>query len=409
MYRLLFFMMIVFASSLWGCKNKGTAKVDRQGEIVHADPVPGSDDLPFVSLDLAGNLNPSAADTVILNDLAKNIRYVPLKAFGIAQKDYIPLYTDNVFITELENGRFVISDDPHDSFGMRVSAALFDSTGRYERGLFFRGRGPKELVDMMYCSVNPYNQIFVATSSAEILVGSVKDGWIEKFPAHSFTPYPAVLADSTLVLCIYSPSGFTTNKSVLYFTDLSGAIKDTIPFPTDRKVMYRMKEGEINQPYETYGLKGAYYGALFRDVYNDTVYRIRHSGDLEPGALLKRGKLAPKIENANDSYEKKAKFISVQNCGESEDYFFIHYVYDTNGYSTVWSKPDGKLVMRNESKSLFVNVMNLKLPSGEVAALRFASNPGRNKLYTLITSEQASEFIPDVKYDDDPVLVIIEL
>jgi hypothetical protein len=165
-------------------------------------------------------------------------------------------------------------------------------------------------------------------------------------------------------------------------------------------------------PYEDYWLVSDYKGdAVFHDIFNDTLYRIKSRREITPHLVFKRGALSPRPEDTH-KVENKRKQVYFKSVMESGNHIFLNYVYQDKTWRDVWSKLDGSLLIHTVPKNLGLPYDNISLPftlpDGTVIDLQIGY-ADKDKVYGIMEALDACKFLPEVEEDDNPVIVVAKL
>lgn len=363
--------------------------------------------------DIENSIGAVGADTVVLNDLiADKVRFVPLES---SDRAIVSNYFSDGYKFVATEDYFFLSTDilPENVF-------QFDSKGNFIRQVIRQGRGPGEVPFLVSWSVNSSRKEICIAGEYKLVVASF-DGKDERdiTPERmSFMSIP-MLNDGTFAFAKSHRMGRAgVDIPYLTFVNFEGQVVRSLSYGDTRDVdeyTYSTPgEGEGGSlPYELYLLSSTYDGsALFQDVFNDTISRIRSSDEIYPQLILKRGRYAPRAKDANDDV-RKAEQIYFRNMMETEKYVLLRYFYDNNLYSAIWDKAERRLVSRTETPSDSWELsqtfsVRYILPDGTEAILNVAY-ADRNNLYCLLEPSVARHFVDGVADDANPVVMIAEL
>jgi len=358
----------------------------------------------FFVFDLEGGIaNPPQATT--LRDLADTIRYLPLET------DEKALLPNLLAFAKMGDAMFVSG---RESFMTRQQFPVyeFDAGGRFVRQITFHGRGPNEvLLTWAWFANEKLRQINIMDMAYKMVTIDVVSG--EKTTAHTDWSQGAdriPLNDSTFVSVQSLSSHDDIPNTYLYFTDRAG---NTLHAEerNDELLSYNARTTEYEQvpPYETYRVWPDYTGgAIFHDIFNDTLYRVRSHREITPHLLFKRGALSPRPEDKIDAGAKR-KQVYINGMMESGDYVFLRYDYDDKTWQDIWSKHTGSLVLHAEGRRDLPDFnIPYELPDGRVIDLQVVY-ADRDNLYCVLRALDACRLLPGVKEDDNPVIVIAKL
>jgi hypothetical protein len=283
-----------------------------------------------------------------------------------------------------------------------------------------QGRGPGEVIAgrTWYANAKLEQISFVDILGHKMLLVSTQSGKAREIPIGSLSQsgFQTPLNDSTFVSNL-TLIGADDHKAYLYFFDNSGEMihsRERNDDKTDYKIVLR--EGDQwTGPHENYWLTSDYKGdAIFHDIFNDTLYRIKSRREITPHLMFRRGALSPHPEDAQNT-EKKKKQVYFNTLIESDNHIFLSYYYGGDKmWCDLWSKRDGSLLLHTTpqdpqntryAKMIYVP---FALPGGEKVDLQvvFAD---KDKIYCVLEALDACKFLPGVNEDDNPVIVIAKL
>lgn len=390
--------LILWIGCLLGMAGCGQRNVGSTAIISNADSSNA-----FYVLDFEQALEENLPDTFVLNDIARNVRFVPL------QTNDSSLIGDLAFrLKEIDN-KYIVSD------GLFSKARIkqFDTTGRFMRDLIQRGHGPKELPRFMHWFTNDSLQKICILGPMKMVTYAFEDNRTEDIPFEQFVANSALLNDGSYV-CTYTYGPEAPDVPYLYFRDSTGGIVRSLFYPQQRNLEFKIPEGAYTGPYESYGLYPGYAGdALFRDMFNDTIYRVKGREDIHPYLCLTRGKLTPRVEDANNM-ERKAETIYIRHLGETQKYLLVKYAYKNNFYTILWEKESRKMVANTAITDLYSFEVNYRLfgrystPTGEQMMVNIVSLTA-DRMYCMLRPKQALKFLPGITEDSNPVIMIVDL
>jgi hypothetical protein len=369
-------------------------------EEAHRHPVPSEEQGTYV-FDLENGIH-KFKDTILFNDLASDISYIPLE-------------TGKAFFLPASNYKFAKIDDAiYISGGIANSGSpifRFDSLGRFVRQVTQQGRGPNEIIMMLEWHANSNTQqINIVDLTGKMVIMKTESDekrtvGINERQGLFIVP----LNDSTFMSAQLSSLSGISN-SYIYFTDEAGNLIHTIE-RYDELSNYATKMSEYVQerPYEGYGLWPAYNGdAIFHDIFNDTLYRVKSHSEITSHLVFKRGALSPRPEDTH-KIERKRKQVYIAGVKESGDYVFLSYHYGGEIWRDVWSKRDGRLLTHiNYGNSVADMFVPFALPDRSIVELPIVSTE-KNIAYGILEAMDACTFLPNVKEDDNPVIVVATL
>ena len=400
----LFLCAICVLLSGCGNRNQKESEISDNSAFIENEPI---DYNKVYFIDLEQRIKESKVDTFTINRLAKNITFTPLETTDKA------LLMTTHFKVIPTNERYYISSGTMGSFSGIME---FDVTGRYIDCLILKeGRGPKELPRIPEWAFNRNRQLLVASSLYEILVHSLENSTTNKYSLGDFFCYICVLNDGTMVGVpnVVAENG-DTGTPYLHFRNQEGEIVKSL-FYTQKRDITSPPEGR--SPFETYHIFPVYSGdALFKDMFNDTIYRIRSMDEIKPYLIIHRGSLTltPKDNSSRATIDQKVLILGLL---ETEKLIFIKYWHKEVSNCAIWDKRTQSFISNlNDTENNGSGPINryshsftkYRTPNGKeilIAILDYFDG----KLYSVLDAAQAMEFLPDIKEDDNPVLMVIEL
>lgn len=390
---------------LFSCKSGNKTQDHDKKAIVNSSVLSTDSIISFHFLETAG------LDTISYENLIESVRYIPLET---KDGSYVDCRTElNLYKVK---DKFCV-------VGGRSSytcAKLFGEDGKYINEMFKLGRGPEELLSPLewFADYNSSKMIFVETYG-KILVYDINTMKKECYRTPEFDlPEITLLQwcafeDGTYVGSedmAYRPQYNENGLPYLYHLDNSFKV-DIKKFYPEKREICQTPIQNLNVPYEEWQLSRAYNGVEFIDMYNDTVYDVKSDLSLTPLYIIDRGpKYRPDyVENSKPS-RKKDK-IYVYNFMDSKDYFFLTYTYGGERRSTVWNK---KLNIRyiDVAKDLNNHFRQCSLPfsfDGFSGWLPIEYITEDNKLYVAVEAYKLLHVVPNLKPDDNPVVIEIKL
>ncbi|MDR0955339.1 MAG: 6-bladed beta-propeller [Rikenellaceae bacterium] len=379
--------LFLLAVALTGC-GAGNRKSDAE---VETKAVEESD---FFVFDLEAGIEQEPKATT-LNELIDSISYIPLETHSDA------LLSDRFLsFAKMGNDLFVVDGLPNKTYLYQ-----FDSLGRFVKPILRPGRGPNEIVMLGGWYVHPrlkqLNFVDLASKMIIVQTDSGEKSTVEISRSQDFEWVP--LNDSTFVTS-QRLNSLPIPNTYLYFFDRAGHLVHAIE-RNDELLSHNSNRSEQGQapPYEAYGLFSDYKGdAIFQDIFNDTLYRIKNYREITPHLVFKRGALSPRPEDKQNA-ERKKKQVHFVDIKESRDYVFLRYLHDDKRSLEVWSKRDGSLMLRGSHSIPFM------LPDGTLAKQLHISYVEEDTIYGVLGALDASKFLPGIAEDDNPVVVVMKL
>ena len=400
---------------LSGCGNRSKSNLsENSNQLADTDSIDSdeddyddSDQVYF--LDFEHNVKNMPPDTFTINSIAKDITFIPLET-----PDDAFLQVFNFKIAKI-NERYYISSSAHIKFSGIME---FDSTGRFIGDLMLKnaGNGPNELPHMLiFWTSNHKTKSLVASSGSQILFHSFDNSITNKYNLGGPSWRECLLNDGTMVSLPDLISNGNPTIPYLHFRNQEMEVVHSIFYPQKRNITFSIAEG--GSPISMYSLWPTFTGdALFRDLLNDTLYRIRSIYDINPYIVIHRGSFTPTIKDATNRAAREQK-IFYDATLDTKKYLFVRYGYRNERYSSIWDKKTSELIANTKADlsddyekmvSYDWNFVRYRTPNGKKILINISYYMD-GKLYAVLDAEDAMEFIPDVVYDDNPILMVINI
>ena len=397
---------VVFVILICSCKGENTKK----GEVVESI----NDEDSITVFDFSANMSKECSiDTLSYGNLIKSVRYIPLETNEksmIGNGDITVIKVAGKFIVSSGRANFIILKE-------------FDLNGKYISNLFNIGRGRKELPLPYFWIANDSVDEIIIGGNDKMLLFNVTTGDLSdvRLQESFFNLTGILLCNGTIVQCLFNaddPRTGTTDYPYMCFIDASGKKISERCYPAERDIAYLPISGVSSYPFELYLLKQTNYGAVFKDLYNDTLYTIKSKDDIRARYVAKRGnKYMPTIEEALRSGEKKSDKIYFTDIIDSPEYLFISYYYDNNYNTSIWRKNECKLIAsysdipRTDYKKYYWEYMAIMPFSfdGFKGVLPIDYVTADNKIYIGTAASKLTGILPNLKDDDNPVIIEITL
>jgi hypothetical protein len=354
-----------------------------------------------VVFDLEASLRTSPK-TATLNAIVESISYIPLETHKSAL-----LGGGNTLAVVDGNFYLDLGSTPYSPI------FRFDGKGKFVRQMTRTGRGPGEYISAFpwYANARLRRLNVVDFMGGGMVVVSTEggqptgvkrnktdgSGWIPlndgTFVAfreiEAVRPKPAKLA-----LNFFDADGQLTGSVERWARHTSEAPS------ADLSSIYELRES----PDAWSNYRGE---ALLHEAFNDTLFTIRgHREAIAPHSVIKRGRFAPVPDDTGD--KRRRAFLGT--VSESAGYLYLSFRYDDKTWYDIWSKRDGRLVVRSsrEAEERGSNGFPFTLPDGKVIRLDVAYADGE-RFYCLLQAVDACRFLSNVKEDDNPVVVSLKL
>ena len=393
-----------------GCRNQNSQEYrkisDIGGVVLTENEIVESDQVYF--LDFEKHLRNTKKDTFTINSISKDISFIPLET-----TDDALLSTENFKLAKF-NERYYISW----SLDRVIKNIMeFDSTGQFIDILIKRGQGPQELPMIVFWSLNRKTQLLSASTFYEIIFYSFENATKNKYTSGNESWYGCLLNDGTFVETTQI-SDRDTNKPYINFRNQAGEIIHSIYYPQKRDLAHALIE-DGSWIVSSYNLFPTYTGdALFRDMFNDTIYRIRSMDDINPYIIIYNGSFTPVLEDAPNQTTRVRKMY-LEKILDTNNNFFVSYSYRNEKYTAIWDKrlksfisniksdnSDEQRIVSNNFNSY--GFTRYRTPKGKEILIPILNYYDGN-LYSVLNASEAMEFLPGIVSEDNPVLMIITI
>ena len=395
--KLISFYTIIIVLCIVSCK-QSTNKVEQSVNNPNV-----SDTLTVFSFD-----ETPLFDTLTSDNIIESIKYIPLET-----NDKSVFDDSRVIVKMIANQLLVVSNNIDKPF-----AKLFDFSGKYIKDLIHIGRGPLELLDIYgYVANDSLKRVSFLGFDKIVTYDFVEDRlFANKMPQNDymrFLPYMVSLNDGTF---IGQQSGtgkenrLDDNKMpYMYVLDSDFRIISNKYYSIKRKLHQNLISDVTAFPCESWHINSTSGGGVFIDMYCDTVYSILDGGLLKPSYLIERGeRYMPTIEEVNYPRDKKFKKIYYNAIVENGQYLFLKYYHKNSYYVNMWDKLNNKLLSHQIIESNYRSLINVSF-DGYTGAPTIDYITADNRIYTIIPTEKLIGVIPDLKKDDNAVIVEIKL
>ena len=351
-------------------------------------------------------------DTVLLNDFADSVRFIPLELTPKSRLTNI-----NFHCCRWED-HYIVSSGVFNNFTGIIS---FDTHGRFEESLMEIGHGPTEL------PLGLYEWCFDA-QTRELVVQGGHMTKLYSLPFHTavrldFKDHVSSLipvGDSLYAFIGAMPHSGKTTEPFLGFYDRKGTLIKNLYYGHKRNINQERREGQVARIEEIKHLYHSGSGkAFFKELYNDTIYSVG-KGNLIPYLFLKTGKYAAKIKNLdNEEAKKKCFYFRGHGLSVTDRYVFINYIYEGRNCCSVWEKANGHAVantiINNSPGSAGATSMvnnkhfvRYRTPLGKIVTMGIVGVEPK-RMYAIIKSSDAMDFLPGINLESNPVLMEVTL
>lgn len=402
------YFYVIIISLFCSCTNRRTSTVKTSTVKTSVDSV------EFYTFDLENvveNETPSSVSNFIINDIAQDIRFIPLESSPQA-------WHSNIGIRLFKNKDSYIVSDIHP----RCKITKYDSNGSFVKNIARVGRGPSEIIECWGVFSNTKLNQLCVQDRRKIVVNSFDGKHLYDIRFEKSTPMVSdvVLLNTGDYVC--TPFTFLATKETdipyLFFMNDIGEVVYSLRYDKKRDIGQKpITESNQNRRlvYERSIMSSNFLGeALFRDLFSDVVYKIKGKDSVLPHINLHRGELMPTPEDTY-SLRKNANKIYCQNMTETAKYFIVTYVYDGYKYTAIWDKKSEKIVANigvdresREKTSQYKMFTRYRTPLSTEILVNIVLAT-EDKLYCLLEAETAMDFLPNVKADDNYIIMIIDL
>ena len=353
----------------------------------------------FYDFDLQNLGKCVSLDTGVLNSIAQKINFIRLQNTNSSNLTNLNLMLDRV-------GSKLIASS------LRSCVLQFDSTGNYEKKLVDIGRAKNEIQNRLYQWTFQNSQVTLCQGNKMIaynpLTGKTK-GYLSK----QYYYNTILLRDGNYV-ALPNLGPEMKDERYLDFLDAEYELVKSVSCIPSRDVYYWLPNSYTGH-LDTYGLFPSYTGdVLFKDLFNDTIYKIEDMNTLVPYICLKRGDFAPTVKNVTSESDNN-RLIYIKNVAESENYVFVNYGCQKSMFSVVFEKEAGTPLIQTEMEfENATSIINSRFfidyvtPMGKRIKVGIV-NVARDRLYCVVRTEDALEFMHQMGEYDNPLILEVIL
>lgn len=348
-------------------------------------------------------------DTIPLNAIVDSIRYVFLELTEKSRMSNLNFYV------QPWQDRYIVSSGVGRHF---TGLSLFSENGRYEETLIGIGHGSNELSPGIYeWSMDVDTQAIVLYGNGRMLFYSMAERKLRSIRTEEYCTkfYPIGEGRYAAMFDAYMHNG-KTDEPYLFVYNAKGKCTHRFYYPKKRDIYYSEEEMRTSPwPLETYLLCRTSRHALFKDVFNDTIYRVTENRLIPHWYLSTGGKSSQKKDVRNDA-AKYTCFYFTKGMTETERYAFVNFVYHGKYYTSVWDKSTLQLVsvsgvdtrLRGTSMVNNRHVAYFRLPDGKMVLIALVAFED-DKLYSIMNAKDAVSFLPDIHPESNPILMEMKL
>jgi hypothetical protein len=347
-----------------------------------------------------------SVSNIYMSALFSNINYIELQTGNDI------LIGNNPEISVVEN--FIIVKDGDNCF-------LFNKAdGAFIRTIGAKGRGPNEFQSSRGGFVNPFNKkIYLLGWKGSLLEYDFEGkfhreisipGYVDNFTS------PSVSINYT----------YFDNNVIAYFINLVGTEdKLLMVFTMDSEIVKVHNNTNIipGKPFSIRTGESHFYHfndqLLFKEIYNDTVYRVTNN-QLFPHKVLHTGKfLLPYESKWAGIRSDLSEYISLYNLFETTSHLFFRFSYNNNSFLGCFDKTTEKLSISDWDSGIMDDIQNF-LPFIPLKAVNDDEVMGYTDAWKVEqwfkdNPEKAAQLPPNIKKlgklteSDNPIVMIARM
>ncbi len=375
-------LFILCLSLIIACSSKKKETLEIEETIEEQIPV----------FDLQGMINQQLPDTFMWNNIAEKVTIVPLETSRrtlLSNSSYPQYIGDIIVIADFQTN----------------TIHTFNKDGKSLNSFRHVGKGPGEyiyLTDTFYDEVESVIYVF-DNGNSKIITYDQQGKFLQEKSTKNiitgnlkFLPLGVlkenVIADSTYWAKVYDKELNLINS---YFPIGDVANRD-------RLFTQRTAARSSNKTL-----------SLHNFIFSDTVFSIT-SVAAEPIAIFRKGSYALPQKEVNTFMKlpEGHKYIMGHSIDYFPGYFLFSYNYLNERRADLWNEKTQSLVSRSilTRDSQFENFKGIKykLESGKVIGMQPSYIDG-NKIVFMVSAEELVDDIPNLKEDDNPVLIVMEI
>lgn len=353
----------------------------------------------FYEFDLQAIAKEGKVDSGTLNSMAQQINFICLESEKQAFLSNLNLQIDKA-------GDHLVTSS------FRSSILLFDSVGNYKKRLIDIGRAKHEIQNRLHHWAWQNGRLTLCQGN-KMITYTPASGKVKGFLSEQYYYNTLLLKDGHYV-ALPNLGPEMNDSRYLDFLDSEYKVVKSIAYPQQQDIYYSLPQSYTGC-LETYGLYPSYTGdALFKDLFNDTIYQVKDINTIVPYIHLKRGDLLPTVKNVTQTPANK-DLIYIKHVAESEKYVFVNYGYKESVFSAILSKNNewppilteiklDNATSINNSKYFidYVTPKGKKIKAGILTV-------GSDRLYCVVKTEDAIDFMPEMDEYDNPLILEVIL
>jgi len=344
-------------------------------------------------------------DTLTYNNLIESVKYITLETTPKAM-----LSSYRLFAHKYDNYYIVTS-----GIYEQLKISIFDDNGSYITDGYTQGRGRFETPLPYTFTIDEYNGNIIIDGYSKVLVFDINTLKTQEYSLSQFEGdqiyylYPLTTNSYVgLGVPIMDEKMDKANYPYAYIMDSIFNVKSVLSYPNAEKrhVIMFQSETLYGTTYERWQCSQTENGLLFLQRFNDTIFFINTEAQQTPSFVIERGdKYRPSFENQKKKYLESLKKICFNGVFESNDYLFLTYKSDTTWYKTVmWSKSNPNILCKSGMQDAIP--VSFDGFSGTVNVKQVQHG---NTIIAAIPANQLLHVLPNLKEDDNPVVVEIKL
>lgn len=351
-----------------------------------------NENTPLPILNIGLSVDKQVPNTFTWNSIAKRTTYIPISTPSNA------LIGSAALVHIGNDCYYMIDQQTKTIFRTEKDGKIIHSFSRV-------GNGPGEYAMLSYVHVNPEDstiRVFDQKNDKCIVYDLAGNFIKEIFLKEKKASVPVFMSNNYVVV-----RGIPEEKHKLYITDKELNIRKRL-FPmdttcTDMECLCLIWQINRCQNRDR---------TLINFANEDTVFNITENGS-HPFCILKKGEYGLPESEAKKPMSptpQGSPYIRTMRLTSIPGYYLISYMLKNHLYDEVWSKTDNQIISRFTNKNGEAGYP-FCLPSGKKIQINANSLFIQGNIVAFFISADiaAEEKIVNVKEDDNPVLVIMEL
>jgi len=341
-------------------------------------------DLGYIVIDLAKDINSGSKKGLMLNDIAKQIKLIPVETNDSA------LLAHLIVVGKVGND-VIIRDN-------RVLYSTNRETGKIKTLVNSMGQGPEEYNNIHGTILNDDNTLYIYDFAKRGFLQFGLDGKYKSFFRKDAVQHFAKTEEGYHVA---AESGNMETCITVYDENWNLVRKGIPNFRKDAGLAMHY----MNRVYTFNG------HAYFKDALGDTLYHVTAKED-KPFIVLSKGRYkAPlKILSSLDEMNKEShNYIMQDYCQIAGNYGFVSFYYNNATYSDICDLNTSKLLYRNIAGHEDEKPEGIPVEINNQIVNTWPSFVQDNIMYCVIDPVDALKLIPSLPKDTNPILLEVEL